>query len=115
MEKVALTHTVNNGKNGQLVGLLKDTGAQPELLCDDPKGGMEGGSRVIVSCVRFFVIPQTARCLSPWNSQQGYWVCALLQGVFLTQGLNVILQYRWILHPVSHQRSLYMYIYITTD
>ena len=58
--------------------------------------------------IRFFATPRTpARVLCPWNSpgkNTGVGCHALLQGIFLTQGLNRgLLHCRWILYLLSHQ------------
>ena len=54
---------------------------------------------------------QPARFLCRWNSpgkSTGVGCHALLQGIFLTQGLNTGLQHcRWILYRLSDQGSLY--------
>ena len=53
---------------------------------------------------------QRARLLCPWNSpgkNTGVDCCALLQGIFLTQGLNSGLPHcRQIIYPLSHKGSL---------
>ena len=62
------------------------------------------------SRVRLFAIPWTVahRLLRPWDSpgeSTGVGRHALLQGIFLTQGQNLSLQYsRWILYPLGHLR-----------
>ena len=74
-----------------------------------------------LSCVQFFVTPQTpprslcdstdqlASLLCPWNSpgkNTGMGNHSLLQGIFLTQGLNCGLLYcRQILYHLSYQGS----------
>ena len=51
---------------------------------------------------------------TPWNSpgqNTGVGSCFLLQGIFLTQGLNLGLPHcRHILYQLSHKRSLYKHI-----
>ena len=58
-------------------------------------------------------------CSPPSSSVQGdspgkntrVGCCALLQGIFLPQGLNLgLLQCRWIIYHLSHQRSPQLYI-----
>ena len=52
---------------------------------------------------------QPARFICPWNSSgksTGVGCYSLLQGIFLTRGLNLgLLHCRWILHHLSHQGS----------
>ena len=55
---------------------------------------------------------QPTRLLCPWDSpgkNARVGCCALLQGIFLTQGLNPhllhLLHRRWILYPLSHLES----------
>ena len=65
----------------------------------------------------FFVPLWTVACQAPLSTgflRQGYWSgChALLQGIFLTHGLNLrLLCCRWILYPLSHLGSPY-YAYL---
>ena len=64
-----------------------------------------------LSCVQLFAIPWTVAPQSPLSmgfSRQEYWSgChSLLQGIFLTQGLNAgLLHCRQILYHLSHQGS----------
>ena len=61
-----------------------------------------------LSCVQPFVIPYTVACQAPlsWNppgKNTGVGCHDLLQGIFLTQRLNLgLLYYRWILYHLSH-------------
>ena len=52
---------------------------------------------------------QPVRLLCPWNSScqnTGVGSCSILQGIFLTQGLNPgLLHCRWILYQLSHKGS----------
>ena len=57
---------------------------------------------VVSDCVRPYGLLLPARLLRPWNSpgrNTGVGCCALLQGIFPTQGLDLhLLHCRWILH-----------------
>ena len=60
---------------------------------------------------------QPTRLLCPWDSSGkniGVGVHTLLQGIFLTQGLNSgLLHCRWILYHLSHQGSPKKMVYYT--
>ena len=62
------------------------------------------------SRVRLFATPWTVALQAPLSmgvSRQGHWsgLPCLLQGIFLTQGSNLSLQYcRWILYPLGQLR-----------
>ena len=62
-----------------------------------------------LSCIQLFETSWTARLLCPWNSpgkNTGVGSHSLLQGIFLTQGLNLsLLHCRQILYHLSHQGS----------
>ena len=68
-----------------------------------------------LSHVSVFVTPwavQPARLLCPWNSPGkniGMGCHFLLQGIFLTQGLNPVLHCRQILHHLSHQAKIHKF------
>ena len=67
-----------------------------------------------LSCVQLFAIPWTAAHQAPVSMESsgkntGVGCHFLLQGNFLTQGLNLgLLHYRQILYHLSHQGSPYM-------
>ena len=61
------------------------------------------------NCGEVMNIPLYVELCSPWNSpgqNTGVGSRSLLQGIFLTQGLNPgLLHCRWILYQLSHQGS----------
>ena len=72
------------------------------------------GRALSFSCVHFFVTPWTVACQAPlWDSpgkNTGLGCYALLQGIFLTQGLNLhllcLLHCRQVLYHQCHLGSL---------